>query len=163
MNLANLGTATYTLVGTVQSGAPLGSMSNTAETSGGNDPVSSNDTATDTDTIVPPVAFTALTGPGSLSDTTLDFGNLTGAQSATLTITANTAVTFGTAQVSNVIINAFSKGADTCSGHAIAAGGTCTIVINFAAPGGTNLRLGAVSIPYSGASGSPLALILTGR
>jgi uncharacterized repeat protein (TIGR01451 family) len=163
MNLANLGTATYTLVGTVQSGAPLGSMSNTAETSGGNDPVSSNDTATDTDTIVPPVAFTALTGPGSLSDTTLDFGNLTGAQSATLTITANTAVTFGTAQVSNLIINAFSKGADTCSGHAIAAGGTCTIVINFAAPGGTNLRLGAVSIPYSGASGSPLALILTGR
>ena len=164
--LLNGGTATYTLVGNVPAAAPLGSSTNSVTVSGDNDNNPSNNAASDTDTIVVAAQVTNESGPGSLNGdaTTLDFGNLTGAQNNTVTITVNAAsVTFGTASVTNGSPAAFSKGADTCSGSTRAAGATCTIVVNFNAPAGSNTRNGNLSVPYSGAAGSPLQLALTGR
>jgi uncharacterized repeat protein (TIGR01451 family) len=166
MSLLNGGTATYTLVGDVPTTAPLGSSTNTVTVSGGGDPNTANNTASDTDTIVPPVAFTAESGPASfvLGGTTLNFGNLSGLQSDTITVTVGASVTFGTATVTNMPSSNtnFSKGVDTCSGATLTAGSTCTITINFNAPAGIALRAATLSVPYSGASGSPAMLLLAG-
>jgi len=114
------------------------------------------------------VTFTAATAPATVSTNflglrVLGFGNLTGAQFSVVTLTnsGNAPVTFGTATVANVLGTAFSKGADTCSGSTVAAGNTCTIRINFAAPAGNSARIGALSVPDNGAN-SPQSLVLTG-
>jgi hypothetical protein len=111
------------------------------------------------------VAYSSAT-LGSLSGTattrTLAFGNLTGAQASTVTVSVGAApVTFGTATVTNTTGTAFSKGVDTCSGATIPAGGTCTIQVRFAAPAGNNARSATLSLPDNGA-GSPQSLRLTG-
>jgi hypothetical protein len=95
---------------------------------------------------------------------TLAFGNLSGAQTSVVTVTVvgPSAVTFiSPATVSNGTGTAFSKGADTCSGMTVAAGGTCTITINFAAPSGNSSRTGTLSVPDN-TTGSPQSLSLTG-
>jgi uncharacterized repeat protein (TIGR01451 family) len=129
---------------------------------------SANASASDADTVVVgsgTAAFTAESGPASLAlgNTVLAFGNLSGPQSDTVTITVSGApVTFGTAIVTNLLGTAFAKGAtDTCSGNAIPVGGTCQIQVNFAAPANNSARTGTLAVPYSG-SGSPAALLLTG-
>ena len=89
------------------------------------------------------------------------FGNQSTLVGDTITITVNAGpVTFGAALVTGA---AFTKGADGCSGTTVAAGGTCTIVANFNGPPGNSTRNGNLSVPYSGAAGSPLQLGLTGR
>jgi hypothetical protein len=111
------------------------------------------------------VAFTGAS-LGTLSNNngrTLAFGNLTGAPTSTVTLTnsGTFAVTYGTASVSNGTPAAFSKGADGCSGTTVPVNGTCTIIINFAAPTGNNARTGTLSVP-SNATNNPATLNLTG-
>ncbi|HEY4446645.1 MAG TPA: Ig-like domain-containing protein [Steroidobacteraceae bacterium] len=95
----------------------------------------------------------------------LAFGDLSGTQTSTVTLTAsNGPVLFGTASVSNDTGSFFTKGADTCSGATVAAGSTCTIIINFAAPithNTNNPRIGTLSVPDN-AAGTPQTLRLTG-
>jgi hypothetical protein len=126
-------------------------------------------TATVDFTVVPaaPVSFTSEAGPANLtgSGTTLSFGNLSGAQPDTVTVTVGgtAAVTFGTATVANGTGTAFLKGADSCSSTTRNPGETCTITVNFNAPTTNNSnRTGTLSVPYSGATGSPVNLALTG-
>jgi hypothetical protein len=146
--------------------APAGSKSGTLtlrdNAGGGSQTVSLTGTATQ-----PTVGFTAAT-LGALSTSfggqrQLAFGDLTGTQTSIVTLTAsNGSVTFGIALVSNSTGTSFTKGAaDTCSGKTIAAGGTCTITISFAAPFATSSRVGTLSVPDN-ASGSPQTLRLTG-
>jgi hypothetical protein len=111
------------------------------------------------------VSFTGAT-LGTLSGTTtrtLAFGNLTGPQVSTVTLTVGgtASVTFGTATVTNGTGTAFSKGTDGCAGTTVAVGGTCTIQVRFNAPAGNNARTGTLSVPDNGA-GNPQALNLTG-
>lgn len=113
------------------------------------------------------VTFTSAT-LGTLSTVggqrVLNFGNLSGAQSSTVTLTntSNAPVTFGTATVSNSTGTAFSKAADTCAGTTVAAGNTCTITVNFNAPAGNSSRAGTLAVPDNGA-GSPQTLSLIGQ
>ena len=112
------------------------------------------------------VLFTSESGVASLNaaGTTLAFGNQTGSQTDTVTVTigGTTAVSFGTATVANGTPAAFSKGADTCSGNTKSPGSTCTISVIFNGPNGNNARTGTLSVPYAGATGSPRNLALTG-
>jgi hypothetical protein len=148
---------------TFSAAAPAGGKSGTLtlrDNAGGSQTVSLTGTATQ-----PTVAFTSAT-LGTLSTSfgqrQLAFGNLTGTPTSIVTLTAsNGAVTFGTAGVSNTNPASFSKGADSCSGRTIAAGGTCTITINFAAPFNNSARTGTLSVPDN-AAGSPQTLRLTG-
>jgi len=112
------------------------------------------------------VSFSSAT-LGTLSTTfgqrTLAFGNLSGTRTSvvTLTNTGNAPVIYGAATVSNSTGTAFSKGTDSCAGNTVAAGATCTITINFAAPANNSNRVGTLSVPDNGA-GSPQTLRLTG-
>jgi large repetitive protein len=164
VDLLNGGTATFTVTGTVPLSARNGaSLTNTATVTaptGATDTNTANNSASDPDTVVAAgtVSFTA-TG---LSNGVLAFGNLSGPQSRTVTVTVGaTAVTFDTAAVSNVLGTAFSKGADTCSGNTVAAGGTCSIVVNFNAPANNSVRAGALTLVDSASTG-PQLLGLTG-
>jgi hypothetical protein len=115
------------------------------------------------------VAFTAAS-QGTLSTNggqrTLAFGNVSGANTSVVTLTAsNGAVTFGSASVTNSIGSGFSKaiGADNCSGHTVPSGGTCTITINFAAPNGNTNRVGTLTVNDNApTAGSSQTLRLTG-
>lgn len=102
---------------------------------------------------------------GTLSGTntrTLAFGNLSGAQSSVVTLSVSTvAVTFTTDTITNVTGTAFSLGTDNCSGQTIAAGGTCTITVNFNAPTNTSNRTGTLTV-NDNATGTPQRLNLTG-
>jgi hypothetical protein len=143
----------------VQAGAALGATTLTLTTAGG--------TATATFTVLPsPVSFTGASGQASLSGgNALGFGNQTGARTSTvtLTVTGTAAVTFGAATVGNSNGgSAFAKGADGCTGFTKNPGETCTIVVNFNAPSGSNNRAGNLSVPYTGAGGSPVVLSLSG-
>jgi hypothetical protein len=110
--------------------------------------------------------FTAAT-QGTLSFSSslrmLAFGNLSGAQTSTVTVTVtgSSSVTFGTATVSNGTGSAFSKGADACSGNTVAVGATCSITVNFSAPTGNSARTGTLSVPDN-STGSPQSMALTG-
>jgi hypothetical protein len=110
--------------------------------------------------VAPLVSFTAATNPGSLSGNTLAFGNQPGTVSSTVTIKVLGAspVTFGTATVAGT---RFSKGADTCSGHTVAGGATCTITVNFNGAGNTN-RTGTLTVVDSTGAAIAAALNLTG-
>jgi hypothetical protein len=100
---------------------------------------------------------------GTAATRTLAFGNLSGSQTSTVTVTVGAApVTFGTATVTNGTGAAFTKGADGCSGSTVAAGGTCAIQVQFVAPAGNSARTGTLSVPDNGA-GTPQTLRLTGR
>jgi hypothetical protein len=100
--------------------------------------------------------FTAATR-GTLSyasnQRTLAFGNLTGSSNSTVTVTNSSAssVTFGSPSVTNGTPAAFILGTQIattqCSGKTVAAGGTCTIVLNFNAPSGNNNRTGTLTLP----------------
>jgi hypothetical protein len=144
----------------VQSGATSGAKTLTVTALG--------QTATVDFTVVPaaPASFTSESGPANLtgSGTTLSFGNLSGAQPDTVTVTVggNAAVTFGTATVANGTGTAFLKGADTCSGTTRNPGDTCTITVNFNAPNNSSNRTGTLSVPYTGGTGSPANLALSG-
>jgi len=109
------------------------------------------------------VSFTGATNPGALSGNTLAFGNQPGTVSSTVTVKVLGAspVTFGTATVSGT---RFSKGtvpADTCSGHTVAGGGTCTITVNFNGTG-TTPRTGTLTVVDSTGAAIAVALNLTG-
>jgi hypothetical protein len=111
------------------------------------------------------VAFTAAS-LGTLSSNptrTLAFGNLSGMQASTVTLTnsGTFAVTYGSASVSNGTPGAFSISADGCLGTIVPVNGTCTIIINFNAPTGNNGRTGTLSVP-SNATNNPATLNLTG-
>jgi hypothetical protein len=148
----------------VGSNATLGAKTVTVTTAGG--------TVTVSFIVVSatPVAVTGGTGRGNLNGagTTFAFGNLSGNQSTTLTLTMGGAapVTFAAASVTNTTGTAFALGtglgADTCSGTTKNPGETCTIQVNFSAPTGNNNRAGNLSVPYTGAGGSPIVLNLTG-
>ena len=96
------------------------------------------------------------------------FGNRRGTVTSTLTISISAsspaAVTFDPfLAVTNSFGTAFTKGADTCSGQTLPPGGTCTVVVNFAAPAGFSYRAGTLTVPHTGAlSPSPLILSLSG-
>lgn len=169
--LATNGSVTFTVSATVSNNATAGSLTNTATVTApaGVDPNTANNTATDTDTIVVGtgnLGFTATGASVNQAGTSLAFGNLSGAQTSTLTVTVTGApVSFGQASVANVIGNAFSlgtgTGADTCSGQTIAVGGKCKITVNFAAPTGQQLRVGSLTLIDTAASG-PQTLALSG-
>ncbi|HEV7577976.1 MAG TPA: hypothetical protein VGO85_18240, partial [Caldimonas sp.] len=122
----------------------------------------------------PTVRFTGESGTGTLtlSTQTLDFGNgVNGTVINTLTITVSGAsVTFAPPTVANTgggIVgnnpNPYSLGGPTatpCTGTK-ASGATCTISVNFNR-GNNNTKTGTLSIPYSGGSGSPAVLNMTG-
>ena len=161
VSLAVGGSATYTLVGSIPTAAPLGNSTSSVTIAWSNDPTANN-TLADTDTIVTAaVAFTSESGVASLNNagTTLSFGNQSGnvSDTVTLTIGGTGPVTFGTATVSNGGTNInFSKGVtDSCSGHAFSVGQTCQIQINFNAPTTTSSRTGTLIVPYTGPAGSP--------
>jgi hypothetical protein len=93
----------------------------------------------------------------------LDFGNLSGQQSSIVTITVNNGpVSFTSANVTNSNGSAFSKTADTCSGHAFQDGSTCTVTVGFAAPSGRTSRSGTLTVTDT-ATGSPQTLRLSGQ
>jgi hypothetical protein len=101
---------------------------------------------------------------GTLSGGTLAFGSISGNNNqSTLTLM----VTGGPVQFGNVTVqggngNRFSEvNTGTCQGALVSAGGTCTVVINFNANGGTN-RTGGLTVNHNG-TGSPLTLVLTGQ
>ena len=163
-NTANFGIVSYTVDSATQITAIVQVQSNTAF--GGKTLTvrnSANATATATLNVVAAVSITAASGSASLngSNTTLAFGNETVATSATVTVTVagGAAVTFQTAAVGG---NAtFGKGADTCSGSTKNPGDTCQITVTFTGAGNGN-KTGSLSVPFTGASGSPLTLTLTG-
>ncbi|MGA7178364.1 MAG: Ig-like domain-containing protein [Thiobacillaceae bacterium] len=167
--LASGASVTFTVTGTISSSAAFGNFSNSATVtapSGTSDPNTSNNNATDTDTVVTPaVSFTGESGVATLNGagTTLSFGNRNGSVSDTVTLTigGTASVTFGTATVTNGTGTAFSKGADSCSGNTFAVGATCTITVNFNGPTGNSARTGTLTVPHNG-TGSPATLALTG-
>jgi hypothetical protein len=136
-------------------------------------PNGTSGTVTFTVTAPPPgtVSFTSASF-GTLSTLlgarTLSFGNInstTVTSTVTLTVGGGTAVTFGTATVSDGLgQGTFSKGVgDTCSGTTRAVGATCTIPVTLAMPGGGNtVSLGNLSVPHNG-SGNPATLVLAGN
>jgi hypothetical protein len=115
---------------------------------------------------VPPVAFTTATAPGNLNTTTqtLAFGSANGTVSSTVTVKVNgsAGITFQAASFAAGSNAAFTKGTDTCSGNAVAAGGSCKVTITFAGAGNAN-RTASLVLPYTGDLGSPLTLAVTGR
>ncbi len=161
VSLAVGGTATYTLVGSIPTAAPLGNSTHSVTIAWGNDPTANN-TLADIDSIVTAsVAFTSEAGVASLNGagTTLSFGNQSGnvSDTVTLTIGGTGPVTFGTATVSNGGTNSnFSKGAtDSCSGTTFSVGQTCQIQVSFNAPTNSSSRTGTLIVPYTGPAGSP--------
>ncbi len=169
VSLLSGGTATYTLVGNVPLIAPLGNSTNSVTIASAIDPNPANNTLADTDNIVRvlPISFTGASDAASLNPlaTTLAFGNENGASFSVVTLTmgGNAPVTFQTATVtSSNTTTGFTKGADTCSGTTKNPGDTCTIRVNFNGPSGNNSRTGTLSVPYTGATGSPRTLALTG-
>jgi FtsP/CotA-like multicopper oxidase with cupredoxin domain len=100
---------------------------------------------------------------GTLTGGTLAFGTQpNGNYSSTVTLTIGGApVVFGTLTVTNTSGTAFSKGADTCQGQTILAGGTCTVTINFNG-NGNNSKSGTLTVNDNG-NGSPQLLALTGQ
>jgi hypothetical protein len=121
----------------------------------------------------PTVRFTGESGTGTLtlSTQTLDFGNGgNGTVINTLTITVSGAsVTFGSPAVANTaggnVANPtpYTLGSPTstpCTGTK-ASGATCTISVNFNRAN-NNTKTGTLSVPYSGGSGSPAVLSMTG-
>ena len=159
-NLTNVVVSATQITATVQvqAGAALGATTLTVNTAGG--------TATvDFTVLASPVAFTSESGPASLNGgNALAFGNQTGAQNdtVTLTVSGTAPVTFGNPLLTNTTGAAFSKGTDTCSGSTRSPGDTCTIQVLFNAPNGNNNRAGNLSVPYTGAGGSPVVLNLSG-
>jgi hypothetical protein len=103
---------------------------------------------------------------GGVGGPSLDFGNLSGAQSSIVTITvSNGPVAFTSANVSNSNGgSAFSKtaGGDTCSGHTVPDGSTCTVTVGFTAPAGRTNRSGTLTVTDN-ATGSPQTLRLSGQ
>jgi hypothetical protein len=102
-----------------------------------------------------------------LGNTTLSFGSVNSTtvnDTVTLTIGGGTAVTFGTATVTDGFgPGTYSKGTDTCSGTTQAVGATCTIQIILNMPGGgITVSIGTLSVPHNG-TGSPATLLLTGN
>ena len=106
------------------------------------------------------VAFTSAT-LGTLSDGTLDFGNLpTGTYFSTVTLTVSGApVTFGTVTVTGA---RFDESAETCESQTVSAGNTCTVTIRFRPQNNNILRTGALTVLHDGI-GSPQTLALSGR
>jgi hypothetical protein len=165
INLANVVVSANQITATVQvgSGASLGSKTLTVTSGGG--------TATVTFLVVSatPVAFTGDQGTGGLngSRTTLNFGDRTGVQTNTLTLTVGgtVPVVFGAASIANVAPAAYSlvTGFDTCSSTTKNPGDTCTIRVAFNAPAGTNTRTGTLTVPYTGAAAGSALLGLTGQ
>ena len=115
--------------------------------------------------VAPLVSFTGATNPGALGGNTLAFGNQTGNVSSTVTlkVVGTGSVAFGTATVTGGGFGAsrFNKGADTCSGNTVAAGGTCTITVNFNGTGNTP-RTGTLTVIDSTGAAIAAALNLTG-
>jgi large repetitive protein len=114
-------------------------------------------------TVTLSATFTSPAG-ASLTATNLNFGNKNGLVSSTVTFTigGTASVAFGAASVTNGTPAAFSKGADTCSGTTRSVGSSCTIVVNFNAPGpGSNSRTGTLTVPHNGA-GNPTTRNLAG-
>jgi hypothetical protein len=101
---------------------------------------------------------------GTLSGSTLNFGDLSGALNpSTITLT----VTGAAAQFGNVTVQGgngarFSEvNGGTCQNATVNAGSTCTVIVNFAA-GGSLLRTGLLTVTHNG-TGSPATLTLTGQ
>jgi hypothetical protein len=97
---------------------------------------------------------------GTLAGNTLAFGNPAGTVSSTVTlnVVGGGSVTFGTAAVAGT---RFSKGTDNCSGKTVAAGGSCTITINFNGTG-TTPRTGTLTVVDSSGNAVASNLSLTG-
>jgi hypothetical protein len=113
--------------------------------------------------VAPLVSFASATNPGTLAGNTLAFGNQPGPVSSTVTlnVVGSGSVTFGTATVAGT---RFSKGTvpvDTCSGHTITGGGSCTITVNF---NGTGFipRTGTLTVIDSTGAAIAATLNLTG-
>lgn len=113
------------------------------------------------------VSFTSANGAATLNGggTTLDFGNDSTPVTSTVTVKVGSApVSFGAASVSSSnATTGFTKGADTCSGNTKSAGATCTIAINFNAPGGNSSRTGTLTVIDSAGSLIVVPLNITGR
>jgi hypothetical protein len=113
---------------------------------------------------VPSLRFSSVAGTGTLdpaTHTTLNFGTIAGngTSTATLTLTVGASpITFGLPTVSGA---AYGLGiTKTCNG-AKAANTTCTLSVTFNASG-TTLKTGTLSVPYTGGTGSPIVLNLSG-
>ena len=109
------------------------------------------------------VAFSAASA-GTLNGSTLNLGNVAGAYNlVTITLSVSGGpVSFGAVTVRNNDGNRFSEVAGgTCQDATVAAGGTCTVLVNFNA-NGNDQRRASLSVAYSGA-GSPFRLTLAGR
>lgn len=118
-------------------------------------------------TVTPlPVAFTAASGSGALNagTQTLAFGNQNGTVSSTVTVKVGGSVpiTFQSASFAAGSDASFTKGADTCSGATVQAGGTCKVTVSFAGAGNSQ-RAAILQLPYTGDVDSPATLNLTGR
>jgi hypothetical protein len=110
--------------------------------------------------VAPLVSITGATNPGTLAGNTLAFGNQPGPVSSTVTlnVVGSGSVTFGTASVAG---NRFSKGTDTCSGHTVTGGSSCTITVNFNGTGFTP-RTGTLTVIDSTGAAIAATLNLTG-
>jgi hypothetical protein len=139
-----------------------GLVSRTITLAGATTPVSATLTGTG---FVPSLRFSGENGTGSLdaaTHTTLDFGNVggNGTRTNTLTLTVGTSqITFGVPTVTGA---AYGLGTtNTCTGTKSATA-TCTISITFNVSG-NGTKTGTLSVPYSGGTGSPAVLNLTGQ
>jgi len=111
----------------------------------------------------PPTAGTASISSvslGTLSGTTLNFGNVSGTQVSTLTYRATGgSVVFGNVTVQGGNGDRFSGGAGTCRNATIATNATCTVNVSFNGSG-NSLRTGALTVTINGV---PSTLTLTGQ
>ena len=165
---ANLGAASKT-VGTLTVTAPAFDLDNQVRPFNGGLDVGADEAGS--------TPFTPATGPsgngtvafsaasaGTLGGGSLNLGNVAGAYNL-VTITLGVSggpVSFGTVTVRNSDGSRFSEVAGgTCQDATVAAGGTCTVLVNFNGSG-NDQRRATLSVAYAGAS-SPLSLNLTGR
>ncbi|MDP8984783.1 MAG: DUF11 domain-containing protein, partial [Pseudomonadota bacterium] len=168
--LASGASVTITATGRVASNA-TGSITSTASVAapaGMTDPVTTNNNATDTDTIVVgtrgAVAFTAASKGrliGNGAGRTLSFGGSAGSSTVTLTVTG-ASVTFGAASVANLLGSAFTLTNDGCAGKtvsAVAGSNSCSVTVAYA---GGGFALGRLSAADSAAGGGPQTLNLSG-
>ncbi|SEG14383.1 Abnormal spindle-like microcephaly-assoc'd, ASPM-SPD-2-Hydin [Bryocella elongata] len=103
-------------------------------------------------TAAPPVAAAITVSPASLTFPATGVGNTSAAQTLTVTSSGNTTLVIGTLSVTgNFAIPASAP--DTCSGHSLAAGTSCTVGVVFV-PVVLGSASGTLSIPSSAGSGT---------
>lgn len=110
-------------------------------------------------------SFTFGSGPVTFTPSQLDFhgqppGTTSAAQTVTLHNNQNVTLNVATAAVTGANSSSFAKGSDTCTAHAVASGGTCTVQVSFK-PGTYGAFPASLTFTDDG-PGSPQSVSLNG-